>query len=71
MSFCCHLVQVTVLPGWHCLGQDYVQMFVCLLDQLAIPESQFVRPAASPCKHGKEETVSEIYHKEETSNFGS
>jgi hypothetical protein len=62
MSFCCHLAQVTVLPGWHCLGQDY---------ELAIPESQFVRPAASPCNHGKEETVSEIYHKEETSNFGS
>ena len=32
-------------------------------------KSQFVRPAANPCKHGKEETASEIYLKERNRRF--
>ena len=36
MAFCCHLVQVTVLPGWHCLGQDRTRQHadICMLDLL-------------------------------------
>ena len=74
MAFCCHLVQVTVLPGWHCLGQDRTRQHadICMLDLLiGYPENHNLsgqRPTLANTE--KKKLHQKSISKKETGDFG-